>query len=512
METKDFLNGEEVRVETPQAHLASLRKVASCLASVRACALASLRRRVVSFRIGVMISRCDARECAKRNTVKLQPEALGAFAGAAVILLTACSERKPSGTAAGGSTAAGGQAGSAGQGGGGGDIGGMAGTAGTGGSSPGTERPFRKIVLSTRFLCEGANFGDFNRDGTHDVVAGPYWYEGPDFVSAHAIYPEPAAPFDVRGYSDNFFAFVRDLSGDGWDDVLFVGFPGQSAYWFENPAATAAGGWLRHDVVAAVGNESPDYTDITGDGVPELVFIEMAADGMSGRYGYAGPGADAREPWAFHPLSPIGSYSHFTHGMGVGDVNGDGRRDLIEATGVWTQPESLLSDPSWQKNDHVLGHPGGAQMIAHDVDADGDADIVTTLAAHGYGLSWFENTGGAFVEHAIVPVTAPDSGIVMHEPHALTLADVNGDGLLDIVTGERHWAHAPADGDFAEPARLYWFQASKAAGRVAFTPHLVDDQSGVGTQAVAGDVNQDGTTDIVLANKKGAFLFLQEDE
>lgn len=441
-----------------------------------------------------------------------------ALAGAAVLLPTACSdEQKTNGdasggrTAAGGNTATGGTAGSSTIQGGSSGLGGTAGTSGSGGAGGGAARQFRKIVLSTKFLCEGATFGDFNRDGTNDVVAGPYWYEGPDFTSAHAIYPEPVPPFDVRAYSNNFFAFVRDLSGDGWDDVLFVGFPGQSAYWFENPAETGAESWLRHEVLPAVGNESPTYADITGDGEPELMFIEMLSS-ASGRYGYASPGTDAREPWVFHPLSPIGPYSHFTHGMGVGDVNGDGRSDLIEATGVWAQPESLLGDPQWQKREHALGQPGGAQMVAHDVDGDGDADIVTTLAAHGYGLAWFENTGSAFVEHNIVPVTPPDTGIVMHEPHALTLADVNDDGLLDIVTGERHWAHAPADGDFAAPGRLYWFQASRAGGQVTFTPHLVDDQSGVGTQVVAGDVNEDGLTDIVLANKKGAFVFLQESE
>jgi hypothetical protein len=405
----------------------------------------------------------------------------------------------------------GGVAGNAGQGG----ASGMSGTSGTSGMSGGAGEggapplpTFRKIVLSTEFFCEGATYGDLDGDGTNDVVAGPYWYEGPEFTTRHAIYPEPV--FVVEAYSDNFFAFVRDLSGDGMNDVLFVGFPGQAAYWYENMDNGAS--FSRHDVVAQVGNESPDYADITGDGEPELVFIEMQADPTQGRYGYAGPGADAREPWVFHPLSPLGLYSHFTHGMGVGDVNGDGRGDLIEATGVWSQPQSLVGDPLWQKSEHVLGQPGGAQMVAEDVDGDGDRDIVTTLAAHGYGLSWFENDGGAFVEHNIVPVTEPQTGVVMHEPHALAMADVNGDGRLDIVTGERHWAHPPPGGDFAAPARLYWFEAGGSAGAVTFTPHLVDDQSGVGTQVVAGDVNDDGLVDVVLANKKGAFVFLQDLE
>lgn len=376
-----------------------------------------------------------------------------------------------------------------------------------GATSPSSERRFQKIVLSTKFLCEGASFGDLDGDGVADVVAGPYWYSGPDFTEAHVIYPEAA--FNVRSYSDNFFAFVKDLSGDGHDDLLFVGFPGQAAYWYENPA-DAAGIWLRHEVVASVGNESPDYADITGDGEPELVYIEMQPGLTSGRYGYAGPGSDPRAPWTFHALSGLDAYSHFTHGMGVGDVNGDGRSDLIEASGVWLQPQSLAGDPLWEKRNHALGQPGGAQMLPRDVDGDGDADIVTTLSAHGYGLSWFENDGGAFVEHNIVPTTPSETDIVMHEPHALAMADINGDGLLDIVSGERHWAHAPENGDFAAPARLYWFEARRTSARVTFIPHLVDAQSGVGTQVVTGDVNADGLPDIVVANKKGAFVFLQE--
>jgi hypothetical protein len=415
--------------------------------------------------------------------------------------------------ASGGSATGGaGQGGAAPGGAGSGGQGGASGASGSSGSAGEGGMPvapsFRKLVLSSEFFCEGANYGDFDGDGTNDVVAGPYWYAGPDFSTRHAIYAEPV--FVVEAYSDNFFAFVRDLSGDGVNDVLFVGFPGESAYWYENSGDGSS--FTRHDVVASVGNESPDYTDITGDGEPELVFIEIQPDLAHGRYGYAGPGVDAREPWTFHPLSPLGLYSHFTHGMGVGDVDGDGRRDLIESTGVWSQPASLAGDPLWQKSDRLLVQPGGGQMIADDVDRDGDQDIVTTLAAHGYGLSWFEQEGGAFVEHNIVPSTPAETGVVMHEPHSLAMADINGDGRLDIVTGERHWAHPPDGGDFAAPARLYWFEAGGDGGTVTFTPHLVDEQSGVGTQVIAGDVNDDGLVDIVLANKKGAFVFLQERE
>jgi hypothetical protein len=154
-------------------------------------------------------------------------------------------------------------------------------------------------------------------------------------------------------------------------------------------------------------------------------------------------------------------------------------------------------------------------MPVLDVDGDGDADVVATLAAHGYGLSWFEQTASSptltFSEHVIVPGTEPaaDAPVIMHEPHAVAVADIDGDGVTDIVSGERHWGHIPGgDADFDTPGRLYWFRAVRDA-ETTFEPTLIDDDSGVGTQLTLGDLDGNGSVDIVISNKKGAFVFLQ---
>jgi hypothetical protein len=397
-------------------------------------------------------------------------------------------------------------------------------------ADPPTLVVWKKTTLHDQFWSEGATFGDLDRDGKQDIVAGPWWWQGPEFKERREIYPAQAT-FDLKlgpqttvkvpgfhgalgkenHYSDNFFAFVRDFSGDGWNDVLVIGFPGKDTSWYENPRGEARH-WTRHQVFLPTDNESPTYTDLNGDGREELVCASKGA------YGYAAPDlADPRKPWLWHAISPQKGYGAFTHGMGLGDVNGDGRLDLLEKDGWWEQPASLTGDPLWTHHPVSFGR-GGAQMYAYDVNGDGLNDVITSIEAHGYGLSWFEQTreGGEIKlrEHRIVGREPKDSryGVKFSEPHAIDLVDLDGDGLKDIVTGKRFWSHGRmGDPDRSSAAVLYWFQLVRGADRsVDFVPHLVDDDSGVGTQVVAGDVNGDGLPDIVTANKKGAFVLRQE--
>ncbi len=372
---------------------------------------------------------------------------------------------------------------------------------------PALDARFVKITLHRDFLCEGASFGDFNRDGVTDVVAGPEWYEGPGYGTRHALWPRTV--FDVHGYADCFFEWVYDFNADAWPDVLMVGFPGAPAAWFENPRKLDVP-WPRHDVlVSPIDNEAPEFVDITGDGVPELVH--MAA----GSFGWSSPDAGASAAWPFHPFTEQRGYGAFTHGLGVGDLDGDGHADALEASGYFLGPAELTDDALWQRQDQPFG-AGGAQMPVLDLDGDGDADVVATQSAHGYGLSWFEQTSAApvpaFSEHVIVSSAEPAdaTAVIMHEPHAVAVADIDGDGVPDIVSGERHWGHIPGgDPDFDTPGRLYWFRTVRASAGVTFEPTLIDDDSGVGTQLTLGDLDDNGSVDIVIANKKGAFVFLQ---
>mgnify|MGYP003334041915 FL=1 len=403
-----------------------------------------------------------------------------------------------------------------------------------------TLHTWQKLRLTDEFWGEGAHVADINRDGKLDVVSGPYWYAGPDFKTRHEYAPttrtSPAgkAPFTRKtadgkdeqvpgfegglgtnnAYSDNFFTFTHDLNGDGWPDIIVLGFPGLQSWWFENPQGKP-GHWNRHVAVDVTDNESPTFADITGDGKPELIFS------TGGFLGYATP--DPKNPtnkWTFHKISPKGSWHKFTHGLGIGDVNGDGRLDLLEKDGWWEQPASLAGDPEWKFHKANFG-TGGAQMHVYDVNGDGRNDVVTGLAAHGYGLAWFEQLAEKdeqgnpkFTAHTFVNKEPKENkyGVAFSQPHAMDLVDMNGDGLKDLVTGKRFWAHGPkGDPEPNAPAVLYWFELVRHADKsVDWVPHLIDDNSGVGTQVLVVDVNGDKLPDIVVGNKKGTFVHLHQ--
>jgi hypothetical protein len=155
----------------------------------------------------------------------------------------------------------------------------------------------------------------------------------------------------------------------------------------------------------------------------------------------------------------------------------------------------------------VLGF-AGAQMHAFDADGDGDQDVATSIQAHGYGLSWFEQTSpGTFAERSILPLV-PTQAWHFSQMHAVGAADLDGDGLEDLVTGKTFLAHLGTDPGAFDPAVLYVFlQRRDPVLGTRFDPILVHADSGVGRQVDLVDLDGDGRTDIVVGNKKGVFVF-----
>lgn len=396
-----------------------------------------------------------------------------------------------------------------------------------------TDPRFRKLHLTDLFYAEGVSVGDINRDGHQDVVAGPFYYLGPDFVEAREIYP--AVTINVAGaeypggpptsqmgaithgsYPPAFMSWVYDFNDDEWPDVFMVmAFgprPTFSGHVWINPREERRN-WDNTMVIPLITNEANQFVDVDGDGRPELTMqLATLSNWSDAQVGYASADwSDPTKPWTFTPVSEKGRWSG--HGLATGDVNADGRLDLVTPVGWFEQPANLHGG-RWTRHEARFGN-GGADIYVYDVNGDGRPDVVTSLAAHGPGLSWFEQgEDGSFTEHRVMDSpdarASPDE-VAFTELHALTLADIDGDGLKDIVTGKRWYSHGyrfDDETDLHDPPVMYWFRLSRAAdGTAQYTPNLINNRSGVGVQIVAADVDGNGTQDVLTSARKGTIVF-----
>ena len=368
---------------------------------------------------------------------------------------------------------------------------------------------FETQQLSDVYFSEGANAGDIDGDGVADVVCGPYWYKGPDFSQKRVLYE--AKPQDRNRYADNFFSWIYDFDRDDHADVLVVGFPGTPAYVYKNPGAEVLNTdapWSKHQVLDWVSNESPQFVDLTGDSTPELVCTR------DGFFGYAQVNEEEPlESWTFYPISDQTAPKRFGHGLGVGDVNGDGRQDILFSGGWFEQPAQTSASGRWKLHPQKFSESyGGADMFAYDVDGDGDNDVITSHAAHDFGLGWYEQVvedGEIAFRHHLIMGDRPSKnrfGVVISELHSVNIADIDGDGLKDIVTGKTYWSHHRQSPMWDADPVVYWFRLQRSPEGVQWVPYQAGNESGIGRQLSLHDLNGDGHLDVVVGGMKGAFV------
>jgi hypothetical protein len=367
---------------------------------------------------------------------------------------------------------------------------------------------FRMQRLNDFLYSWGATAGDVTHDGVPDVVAGPFYFVGPDyterreFTAARSYNPS-------NNFPDGHNYFVYDYTGDGWGDILAVF--SRPIYLYVNPKGESRR-WDRYNVVPNATSEVEVFRDIDGDGKPEVLFT-----GPGATMAYAKPDpANPTAPWKVHTISEPGLAP--PHGMGAGDINGDGRIDIVNSRGWWEQPATGAADTLWKFHETAFGN-GGAEMGIYDVNGDGRNDVVTAIAAHGWGLAWFEQKRDpqgtvSFVRHDIMgDLTAKNAGdVAFSEPHGAAFADLDGDGVPDVIIGKRLYSHLEShlDPDPYGPAVLYWYRTvrnPKAEGGAEFVPELIHNRSGVGSQFIVTDLNGDRAPDIVVSAVKGTFVF-----
>lgn len=352
-----------------------------------------------------------------------------------------------------------------------------------------THQPPRTLHFSRQFIAaesyESAGAFDIDGDGRPDLISGDFWYENSAdpklrFRKRHLLGNQKR--FDE--YYDDFGAIPLDVNRDGRTDMVTGGWFGQALRWLENPGKP--GLWPVHEF-AKVGNvETVRAWDVDGDGTADIVPNN--------------PGKPLKyfklEGNAFRQIDVAPTQGH---GLGFGDVNGDGKGDFILNDG-W------LEAPNWTPHREFSFGSASVPILVVDVNGDRKNDLIVGQG-HGYGLHWYEQgmEGGKRVwkKHVIDDKAS--------QYHVMEWADLDGDRQPELITGKRYRAHNDNDPGAHDDVGLYYF---KWNGKT-FTKHVIaygppGVGKGTGIYFTLADLRGTGRPDIVVAGKDGLEVFYNE--
>jgi len=352
---------------------------------------------------------------------------------------------------------------------------------------------------------EAAGVFDVDGDGKLDIVSGDTWYQSPSWTASKV------REVTKQGtYFNDFATLPMDVNGDSKIDFVTCAYFPKNVGWVENPGEKGKE-WTYHEIDLPGTSEAAVLVDLNRDGKPDVL------PNVTGRVvWYELQEAGPTPKWKKHDFGTEAA----GHGVGSGDVNGDGRIDLLTPKGWFEGPEDPKAEtwvwhPEWN-----LGATG-IQILARDIDGDGLADLVHGMG-HNYGLFWSKQIKGSDGKRSW---ERKDIDLSVASVHTLLWADLDGDGHEELVTGKRVYAHeveaGATDGSVVSTYafdkksgkwnRSILFQGQPAANAPAgpqrnaqkdFPPGTV----GTGLQMTAIDIDVDGDIDLVCPGKSGLYL------
>ncbi|MBI3098436.1 MAG: FG-GAP repeat protein, partial [Planctomycetes bacterium] len=398
-----------------------------------------------------------------------------------------------------------------------------------------------------------SNAGDVNGDGYGDVIVGARTFsngqsgEGRAFVyhgsgtglPATANWTCESDQANAQlGYS---VSTAGDVNGDGYSDVV-VGAPrfanGQSdegrvyVYHGSGTGLSATANWtVESDQIGAeLGRSVSEAGDVNGDGYGDIIAGAYRFDNSESNEGrafvYSGSasGLANTSAWSADPADQL--TTQFGRSLSIaGDVNGDGYLDVIVGARLWDGEAadegrayvyhgsatglSPAASPDWivDPTNQAGAHFGQCVSTAGDVNGDGYSDVIVgadgwdgEVADEGRAYLYYGSATGLSSSAGPNWTADPtDQAGAFFGTSVSTAGDVNGDGTSDVIVGADGW-----DGEAADEGRAYLYYGSATGLSSSAGPNWTADpadQAGASfgvSVSTAGDVNGDGTSDVIV--------------